>query len=85
MRSHAIQDELVELSRVEAPLAGLRDEEVRALAAAPFLPLSVRGSRQYLLSLRHGSLLHKALLRSVLAGEWAAVRAAVDDMARGGE
>lgn len=70
----------MELSRVEAPLAGLREEQVRALAAATFVPLSVRGDKQYLLSLRHGSLLQKRLLWNVLEGEWGAARARVDGL-----
>lgn len=68
----------MELSQLEAPLAGLQADRERALAAATFVPLSVRGDKQYLLSLRHGSLLQKQLLWNVLEGEWRAVRAGLD-------
>eukprot|EP00892_Ulva_mutabilis_P000212 jgi/Ulvmu1/10191/UM006_0147.1 len=71
------QDVLMEAAALEPPLAGLQDAQLRALAAATFLPMTVRGSRQYLLSLRHGALLQPLLLRQVLAGRWAAARASV--------
>ena len=75
---HAVlQDELVELHCIEPPLKGLEDHQIRTLAAATFMPLSVHRGKQYLLSLRHGSVLQAQLLRDVLAGQWDAVHIGV--------
>ena len=57
------------LGRLEPVLEGASDVQMGKLAANTFLPLDVRGDRQYLLSLRHGRLLQRPLLLQLLQGQ----------------
>jgi hypothetical protein len=50
------------------PLKGLVPSVAAAVASEPFLPLTASGDRQYILSLRYGTVVDKELLKSLLNG-----------------
>lgn len=61
------QDVMVELEDL-VPVLNVSAEQAAVLARQSFIPLTVAGDRQYLLSLRHGQLLDKDQLFKVLKG-----------------
>ena len=64
-------DEIIAMDDVVPPLKGLSDDALEAIATQMFIPLDVVGGRQYVLSLRHGTLRDREALFDVLsAGEF---------------
>ena len=59
---------MLPLRAVVPPLKG-KDVQLAELAKQAFLPLDVEGDRQYLVSLRHGTLLDKPRLLQLLRGQ----------------
>ena len=53
---------------VVPPLAGLTPPEATAAAAEPFLPVTVSGDRQYVLSVRYGNVVDGKALKALLNG-----------------
>jgi hypothetical protein len=64
-----LQDAYVPLQLLVPPFSGLSDHQIGRLSANTFLPLDVAHNKQYLLSLRHGTLLQRGLLLRLLRGE----------------
>jgi hypothetical protein len=58
----------VDLYDVVPPLKGLLPPVAAAVASEPFVPITASGDRQYILSLRYGTVVDKELLRSLLDG-----------------
>ena len=50
------------------PVLNVPAEQAALLARQSFIPLSVAGDRQYLLSLRHGTLADRTVLFQLLTG-----------------
>ncbi|CAM6123509.1 unnamed protein product [Calypogeia fissa] len=62
------EDLLYEISDIVPPLKGLTNEELERAANKIVIPLDVIGDRQFFLSLRHGYLVHKDILFTILNG-----------------
>jgi hypothetical protein len=56
-------------TRVTPPLRERTREELNELATRAFVPLDIVGGRQYVVSLRHGDLVHREKLFDVLRGD----------------
>jgi len=61
-------NETFALDRVIPPLKGLSREELHNIASHAFIPLDVRGARQFIVSLRYGDLVRREELLDALSG-----------------
>ena len=64
-----MQDNVVEIEDL-VPVLNVPAEQAAILARQSFIPMSVAGDRQYLLSLRHGTLADRNTLFKILTGTY---------------
>ena len=62
-----VQDRVVDLLDL-IPVLDVPSEQAMLLARQSFIPLTIAGDRQYLLSLRHGTLANRDALFKLLKG-----------------
>jgi hypothetical protein len=62
------EDVDIDLVDLVPPLRGLVPPIATAVASEPFLPVTASGDRQYILSLRYGTIVDKELLKALLDG-----------------
>ncbi|KAL4547201.1 hypothetical protein Ndes2526B_g07974 [Nannochloris sp. 'desiccata'] len=62
------EDVNIDLFDLVPPLRGLVPPVAAAVASEPFLPVTASGDRQYILSLRYGTIVDKEVLKALLDG-----------------
>jgi len=62
------EDVDIDIDGLVPPLRGLEPPVATAVALEPFLPITASGDRQYILSLRYGTVVDKELLKALLDG-----------------
>ena len=64
-----LQDSTISIDRLIPPLQNLSNAELQEIAKEPVIPFNIAEDRQYLISIRHGVLVDKNRLMSLLKGD----------------